>query len=80
MCVAQQTARSSILSTQKFFRRTLTPTPSAGIRFLTHRTLYHNTVKVADVIAEETLHVNAGLKPQDLAEPAAIGLWHSDPH
>jgi hypothetical protein len=42
-------------------------TEVTGVRFPTHRTLYHGTVKVADLVAEESIHVNAGLKPQDLA-------------
>ena len=46
-------------------------TEVAGVRFPTHRTLYHNTVKVADMTSEEPLRVNVGLRPQDLAAKPA---------
>jgi hypothetical protein len=46
-------------------------TQVAGISFPTHRTLYHNTVKVADMTSEEPLRVNVGLRLEELAAKPA---------
>jgi len=46
-------------------------TEVTGVRFSTVRTNYHSGVKMAEITTEGAIHVNAGLKPQDLASKPA---------
>lgn len=45
-------------------------TEVAGVRFPTHRSNYHSGIKLGEVI-EAAIHLNSGLKPQELAAKPA---------
>jgi hypothetical protein len=46
-------------------------TEVAGVHFPTQRANYHNGVKLAEETTQEAVHVNVGLKPQELAAKPA---------
>jgi hypothetical protein len=46
-------------------------TEVAGVRFPTKRANYHNGVKMGELKTQEAIHVNSGLRPQELAAKPA---------